>query len=32
VRVHDAAASADAVATVAAVQRAREETRRDQPA
>ncbi len=32
VRVHDAAASADAAATVAAVQRAREETRRDQPA
>ncbi|MGY1698455.1 dihydropteroate synthase [Geodermatophilus sp. SYSU D00766] len=29
VRVHDAAASADAVATVAAVQRAREESRRD---
>ncbi len=29
VRVHDAAASADAVATVAAVQRAREEARRD---
>jgi dihydropteroate synthase len=29
VRVHDAAASADAVAVVAAVQRAREEARRD---
>ncbi|WP_083427161.1 dihydropteroate synthase [Geodermatophilus obscurus] len=29
VRVHDAAASADAVATVAAVQRAREDARRD---